>query len=112
MTVTHKFRNYTNSVRQSQVEQTYLQNHKYQTLSFVLEQKQKISQRLNKPYGAKENLELSIWEAMEKLDHIVDDSDPDTSNAQTIHAFQTAEAIRQAHPNDDWFHLVWVVVIG
>lgn len=103
MTVTHQFRNYTNSSRQSRVEETYFLNHKYQTLSFVLQQKQNLSERLSKPNT---NLQLTIWEAMAKLDQIVDDSDPDTSNAQTVHAFQTAEAIRKAHPKEDWFHLV------
>ncbi|KAI0918506.1 hypothetical protein AcV5_002483 [Taiwanofungus camphoratus] len=38
---------------------------------------------------------LGIWEAMEKLDTLVDDSDPDTSLTQIEHLLQTAEAIRR-----------------
>ena len=27
----------------------------------------------------------------------------------SVHAFQTAEAIRRAHPNEDWFHLTGLI---
>ncbi|EEY22392.1 inositol oxygenase [Verticillium alfalfae VaMs.102] len=39
--------------------------------------------------------ELSVWDAMLKLDTLVDDSDPDTSLTQIQHLLQTAEAMRR-----------------
>lgn len=40
------------------------------------------------------------------LDGLVDESDPDVDFPNSFHAFQTAEGIRKAHPDKDWFHLV------
>ena len=37
---------------------------------------------------------MGIWEAMEFLNTLVDDSDPDTELSQIEHLMQTAEAIR------------------
>lgn len=65
----------------------YNLNHTHQTLSFVLAQKKK--------YYPLNKMRMTIWQAMEKLDNIVDESDPDLDNAQTVHAFQTAERLRQ-----------------
>ncbi len=48
--------------------------------------------------------ELPVWSAMEFLNTLVDDSDPDTDLDQLQHLLQTAEAIRaDGHP--DWFVL-------
>jgi inositol oxygenase len=38
---------------------------------------------------------MTIWEAMTKLNTLIDDSDPDTSLSQIEHLLQTAEAIRR-----------------
>jgi inositol oxygenase len=47
---------------------------------------------------------MSTWEALEYLNTLVDDSDPDTDLSQLQHLLQTAEAIRaDGHP--DWFVL-------
>ena len=47
---------------------------------------------------------MSIWEAAEFLNQLVDDSDPDTDLSQLQHLLQTSEAIRlDGHP--DWFVL-------
>jgi len=50
---------------------------------------------------------MSIWEAAEMLDQLIDESDPDTESAQIVHLLQTAEAIRKEFPGEeyDWFHL-------
>jgi inositol oxygenase len=45
---------------------------------------------------------MTMWEAFELHDTIVDDSDPDTGLSQVLHALQTAEAIRAAG-HDRWF---------
>ncbi|TQV93816.1 hypothetical protein V2A60_004021 [Cordyceps javanica] len=39
--------------------------------------------------------EMTIWEAMEKLNTLIDESDPDTSLSQIEHLLQSAEAIRR-----------------
>lgn len=39
--------------------------------------------------------EMSIWEAMERLNAFIDDSDPDTSLSQIEHLLQAAEAMRR-----------------
>ncbi len=39
--------------------------------------------------------EMTIWEAMEKLNTLIDESDPDTSLSQIQHLLQSAEAIRK-----------------
>ena len=51
-----------------------------------------------------DRMEMSLWEAVEYLNSLVDDSDPDTELDQTQHLLQTSEAIRKdGHP--DWFVL-------
>lgn len=39
--------------------------------------------------------EMDIWQAMEKLNSLIDDSDPDTSLSQIEHLLQSAEALRR-----------------
>ncbi len=51
---------------------------------------------------------MSVWEAMEYLNTLVDDSDPDTDLSQIEHLLQTAESIRaDGHPN--WFILTGLI---
>lgn len=61
-----------------------------QTHSFVLEQQ--------KQWSSFKVCRMGIWEAMELLNELVDDSDPDTALPQIQHLFQTAEACRKAYP--------------
>jgi hypothetical protein len=42
-----------------------------------------------------EGVQMGIWEALEYMDTMVDDSDPDTNFTQVAHALQTAEAVRK-----------------
>ncbi|MDX2043249.1 MAG: inositol oxygenase family protein [Acidobacteriota bacterium] len=96
---TEKFRNYDEAPRDC-VKELYRLNHQNQTLDFVLAKKADYS-RLNK-------LQMGVWEALEKMDSFVDDSDPDLALPQIIHALQTAEAIRQdGHPR--WFILAGLI---
>ena len=39
----------------------------------------------------------------------VDESDPDLDLPNIVHAFQTAERIREEHPDQEWFHLVGLI---
>jgi inositol oxygenase len=75
----------------------YQKNHANQTLRFVLKKKEEY--RFSKE-------EKSIWEVMNVLDKFVDESDPDTDHPQSVHAFQTAEAIRKDN------HPEWLVLVG
>jgi inositol oxygenase len=43
---------------------------------------------------------MTIMEAITLLDSLVDESDPDTDLPNSVHAFQTAERIREAHPDE------------
>lgn len=51
----------------------------------------------------------TIKDALIRLNDLVDESDPDTELPNIVHAFQTAERIRQDHPEDDWFHLTGLI---
>jgi inositol oxygenase len=78
------------------IREFYRLNHTYQTYDNVLAKKEK--------YLKFEQTEMPWWSAMEYLNTLVDDSDPDTSMDQLQHLLQTAEAIRaDGHP--DWFVL-------
>jgi inositol oxygenase len=93
------YRDYENSVRPGVVE-FYRANHRNQTVDFV---RQKVEQFTPGRHGR-----MGIWEAMEFLDTLVDDSDPDTQVSQMQHLLQTAEAIRRdGHPR--WFVLCGLV---
>ncbi|WP_442844913.1 inositol oxygenase family protein [Leeuwenhoekiella sp. H156] len=90
-----EFRNYEAPARDT-VKEFYRINHINQTYDFVLEKKNdflKFNRR-----------EMSLWDAVEFLNTLVDDSDPDIDLDQTQHLLQTSEAIRaEGHP--DWFVL-------
>ena len=93
------YRNYEAETRDT-VKQLYQLNHAQQTLAFVLAKKAE--------YTKKDKAEMSVWEAMDFLNQLVDDSDPDIELPQIDHALQTAEAIRQdGHPR--WFVLTGLI---
>jgi inositol oxygenase len=80
------------------VYEFYRENHARQTRDFVLAKKRE--------YLGLDRRTMTIWEALEFLDTLVDESDPDTRLTQIQHALQTAEAIRAAgHPR-------WFIVTG
>jgi inositol oxygenase len=82
------------------VREFYRANHVGQTLAFVRAKKAE--------YSPLRHAKMTIWDALLRLDAVVDDSDPDTSLSQLDHAIQTAEAVRKAgHP--DWFVVTGLV---
>ncbi len=90
-----EFRNYQEPPRDT-VREFYRVNHEYQTYDLVQKKKQEFSQ-LNRK-------QMTFWEAVEFLNTLIDDSDPDIDLSQTQHLLQTSEAIRaDGHP--DWFIL-------
>lgn len=91
-----EYRNYTDSERVDTVREFYRLNHTYQTYDFVVEKE--------RDFLAFNKREMSIWDAVDFLNTLIDDSDPDTSLDQLQHLMQTSEAIRaDGHP--DWFVL-------
>ncbi len=89
------FRNYEADVRPG-VREFYQLNHRNQTLAFVLGKKTE--------YLPLAKRRMGIWEALEFLNTLVDDSDPDTDLSQIEHLMQTSEAMRTAG-KPDWFVL-------
>ena len=91
------FRDYRENVRPG-VREFYRQNHANQTLDFVLRKKREYLPLAKRSMG--------IWEAMEFLNTLVDDSDPDTELSQIEHLMQCSEAIRaDGHPR-------WMILTG
>jgi inositol oxygenase len=93
------FRQYGTTVRPA-VREFYRLNHRFQTFDFVREKKQQFL-GLNRR-------RMGIWEAMEFLNTLVDESDPDTNLTQIEHLMQTAEAIR-ADGRPRWFILTGLI---
>lgn len=85
-----RFRDYENA---SEIVQTlYRENHTQQTLAYVLAQKTHHlpNGRFSGHFGTH-----SIDGIFDRLDDVIDDSDPDTRAVQSIHALQSAQAARR-----------------
>jgi inositol oxygenase len=93
------YRNYDAPARDT-VRDFYRLNHRHQTYDFVRQKKQEFL-RLDRR-------EMTVLEALDFLDTLVDDSDPDTALSQREHLLQAAEAIR-ADGHADWFVLTGLV---
>src|SRR3954451_19546572 len=94
-----EFRDYKADARPT-VREFYRLNHRHQTLDFVRAKKRE--------YLPLAKRRMGVWEAMEFLNTLVDDSDPDTDLSQIEHLMQTAEAIRaDGHPR--WFILTGLI---
>lgn len=50
-------------------------------------------------FGSFSYKRMTVMEAVDMLDELVDESDPDVDFPNSFHAFQTAEGIRKAHPD-------------
>ena len=93
------YRNYDDPARAT-VREFYRLNHRYQTYAFVLEKK--------RDFLRLDRRQMTVLEALDFLDTLVDDSDPDIELSQREHLLQTAEAIR-ANGHEDWFVLTGVI---
>jgi inositol oxygenase len=69
------------------VKNFYREQHEKQTVAYNL--------KARNDFHSKTRAEMTIWEAMEKLNSLIDESDPDTSLSQIEHLLQAAEAIRR-----------------
>ena len=93
------FRDYDADARPS-VREFYRLNHRYQTVEFVRQKRAE--------YLPLQKRQMTVWEALEFLNTLVDDSDPDIDLPQIEHLLQTAEAIRRdGHPR--WFILTGLI---
>ncbi len=79
------FRDYRKEARPS-VKAFYRLNHANQTYDFVQQKKRE--------FLSLDRRQMGIWEAMEYLNTLVDDSDPDTDLTQIEHLLQAAETAR------------------
>lgn len=94
-----EFRNYEAEARAC-VKEFYRLNHAGQTRDFVLEKK--------KEFTSRQRTKMGIWEAMQYLNTLVDDSDPDTDLSQIEHLLQTSESARRdGRPR--WFILAALI---
>ena len=94
---TEAYRNYEDPARDT-VREFYRLNHQYQTYEFVLKKREE--------FLGFDKKEMTVWDAFEFLNQLVDDSDPDTDLSQFQHLLQTSEAIRaDGHPD-------WMVLTG
>lgn len=92
-----KFREYPQH-KDDPIAQFYYRNHKHQTLDFVLQKK--------KEFIGTTRQTMTVWQALEFLNTLVDESDPDLHRPQIVHCIQTAEAIRKdGHPR-------WLILCG
>src|SRR5271163_4520374 len=93
------YRNYDNPARDT-VRDFYRLNHRCQTFDFVRQKKQEFLRF--------DRRQMTVLEALDFLDTLVDDSDPDISLSQREHLLQTAETIRAAG-HEDWFVLTGLI---
>lgn len=94
-----KFRDYDADARPG-VREFYRLNHRYQTLEFA--------EAKRAEYLPLAKRSMTVWEALEYLNTLIDDSDPDIDLPQIEHLLQTAEAIRKdGHPR--WFILTGLI---
>jgi inositol oxygenase len=79
--------------------ETYQLNHQKQTVEFVTQEKNS--------FFTREKPKMSVWEAVELLNTVNDESDPDNDLPQILHSYQTAEKLRELWPGEeyDWLHL-------
>ncbi|XP_038667574.1 inositol oxygenase [Scyliorhinus canicula] len=92
------YRNFQSGSLHHRVLNTYRLMHTYQTVEFV---KGKIYQ-----WSSCAQAQMTVMEALQALDQIVDESDPDVDFPNSFHAYQTAEEIRKVYPGLDWLQLV------
>lgn len=92
-----EFRNFS-ATAPAHVQDFYRANHAEQSFEFVLQKQQE--------YLPPRRCSLKVWEVVELLGNIVDESDPDLHLPQSYHSYQTAEALRRdGYPR-------WLILVG
>jgi inositol oxygenase len=80
-----QFRDYEGA--SDRVKNFYKEQHTKQTVAYNL--------KARNDFKSKTRAEMTIWEAMERLNTLIDESDPDTELSQIEHLLQSAEAMRR-----------------
>jgi inositol oxygenase len=93
-----EFRQYEDAC--DRVKVFYREQHEKQTVAYNLKARNQMKSTVR--------AEMGIWQAMEKLNSLIDDSDPDTSLSQIEHLLQSAEAIRR-DGKPRWFQLTGLI---
>ena len=79
----------------------YKQMHENQTLNYVMKKRLQYS-KLN-------NTKMTIKEVLSRMDNFIDPSDPDLDVPNSIHAYQTAERIRNKYPQDKEYQITGLI---
>ena len=79
----------------------YKEMHENQTLEFVKKKK--------KQYSSLENYKMTMKGALLMMDSFIDPSDPDLDVENSIHAYQTAEKIREKYPDNKEFQIIGLI---
>ena len=95
MTTLRTYNNYTPEYK------FYKEMHINQTLDFV--------KNKYKKYSNLDNTRISIKTALELMDEFIDPSDPDLHEPNSIHAYQTAEAIRKDNPENKELQIIGLI---
>ncbi|KAJ3508803.1 hypothetical protein NLJ89_g5553 [Agrocybe chaxingu] len=82
------------------VKAFYKEQHEKQTVAF------NIKARVD--FKSRKRGRMGVWEAIELLNTLIDESDPDTSMSQIEHLLQTAEAIRR-DGKPEWMQVAGLV---
>lgn len=98
-TVKKEFRNYDQGDITAAVKEHYRKMRQNQTFGYVQKMKRKYL-TFDKP--------MHLWDAMEKLNDLIDVSDPDLDLPNIQHLLQSAEAIRKDN-RPDWMQLVGLI---
>ena len=94
-----EFRNYDQGDVTAAVKEHYRKMRSRQTVDYVERMKAKYL-KFDRP--------MMVWDAMEKLDELIDVSDPDLNLPNVHHLIQSAEAIRE-DGRPDWMQLVGLI---
>jgi len=86
---------------QTRVRNHYHTQHQHQTVDFV--------RNMHTKWLKFDHAQLSILDCLHLLSEFLDESDPDVDENNLIHAYQTAERMRAAHPNEPWLHLAGLI---
>ncbi|KAL5522805.1 hypothetical protein ACEPAG_8823 [Sanghuangporus baumii] len=82
------------------VKAFYKEQHEKQTVAFNL--------KAREDFKKTKRARMGVWQAIELLNTLVDESDPDTSLSQIEHLLQTAEAIRR-DGKPEWMQVTGLV---
>ena len=93
------FRNYEQGEITAAVKEHYRKMRSRQTYEYVL--------RMKKKYLTFER-PMDLWDMMERLNALVDVSDPDLNLPNIIHLLQSAEGLRAAG-RPDWMQLIGLI---